>query len=87
MRGADDRAFPFGAFASASLSLWQNHRRPLLKHGEVRDRKPHALRHTFASLLLQNRESPAYVKGRMGHSAVEITVMAEYTVRVYYRPG
>ena len=31
-------------------------------------------RHTFASLLLQNRESPAYVKEQMGHSSIQVTV-------------
>lgn len=32
------------------------------------------LRHTFASLLLQNGESPVYVKEQMGHSSIQITV-------------
>jgi Phage integrase family len=32
------------------------------------------LRHTFASRLLQNGESPAYVKEQMGHSSIKITV-------------
>jgi integrase len=31
-------------------------------------------RHTFASLLLQNGESPAYVKEQMGHSSIQVTV-------------
>ena len=48
--------------------------RPLLKTAGVRYRKPHALRHTFASLLLENRESLAYVKEQMGHSSIKITV-------------
>jgi len=34
----------------------------------------HDLRHTFASLLLQNGESPAYVKEQMGHSSIQLTV-------------
>jgi integrase len=34
----------------------------------------HDLRHTFASLLLQNGESLAYVKDRMGHSSIQVTV-------------
>jgi integrase len=34
----------------------------------------HDLRHTFASLLLQNGESPAYVKEQMGHSSIQVTV-------------
>ena len=31
-------------------------------------------RHTFASLLLQNGESPQYVKEQMGHSSIKVTV-------------
>jgi integrase len=34
----------------------------------------HDLRHTFASLLLQNGESPQYVKEQMGHSSIKVTV-------------
>jgi integrase len=34
----------------------------------------HDLRHTFASLLLQNGESPVYVKEPVGHSSIQITV-------------
>jgi len=32
------------------------------------------LRHTFASLLLQQGESPVYVKEQMGHSSIQVTV-------------
>ena len=34
----------------------------------------HDLRHTFASLLLQQGESLAYVKDQMGHSSIQVTV-------------
>src|SRR5262249_47471303 len=34
----------------------------------------HDLRHTFASLLLQNGESLTYVKDQMGHSSIQITL-------------
>jgi integrase len=40
----------------------------------VRYRKPHALRHTFASLLIQQGESLAYVRDQMGHHSIKITV-------------
>jgi integrase len=33
----------------------------------------HDLRHTFASRLLQNGESPQYVKEQMGHSSIQVT--------------
>ena len=36
---------------------------------------PHSrLRHTFASLLIQNSESLAYVKEQLGHHSINITV-------------
>lgn len=34
----------------------------------------HALRHTYASLLIANGESLAYVKEQMGHHSIQITV-------------
>ncbi len=34
----------------------------------------HDLRHTFASMLIQNGESLTYVKEQMGHSSIRITV-------------
>lgn len=34
----------------------------------------HDLRHTFASLLIQNAESLAYVKEQLGHHSIQITV-------------
>lgn len=34
----------------------------------------HDTRHTFASLLLSNGESPVYVKEQLGHSSIQITV-------------
>ena len=35
---------------------------------------PHCLRHTYASLLLQQGESPEYVKRQLGHASIELTV-------------
>ena len=34
----------------------------------------HDLRHTYASLLIQNGESLAYVRDQLGHSSIKITV-------------
>jgi integrase len=34
----------------------------------------HDLRHTFASLLIQNGESLAYVKDQLGHASIKMTV-------------
>jgi integrase len=46
----------------------------LLTDAKMRRVRFHDLRHTFASLLLQNGESPAYVKEQMGHSSIQVTV-------------
>jgi integrase len=46
----------------------------LLKGAGVRQVRFHDLRHTFASLLLQNGESPVYVKEQMGHCSIQVTV-------------
>jgi integrase len=35
---------------------------------------PHCLRHTYASLLLQQRESPVYVQRQLGHASIKLTV-------------
>lgn len=47
---------------------------PLLAKGGLRRIRFHDLRHTFASLLLQQGESPQYVKEQMGHSSIQVTV-------------
>ncbi len=46
----------------------------LLAKAGLRHIRIHDLRHTFASLLIQNGESLAYVKEQMGHHSIKITV-------------
>lgn len=46
----------------------------VLKKAELRRVKIHSLRHTFASLLLSEGESPVYVKEQLGHSSIKTTV-------------
>ena len=46
----------------------------LLDKGKLRKIRFHDLRHTYASLLLQQGESPVYVKEQMGHSSIQVTV-------------
>src|SRR5215813_7661953 len=46
----------------------------LLVNAGMRRIRFHDLRHTFASLLLQNSEGLAYVKEQMGHSSIQVTV-------------
>jgi integrase len=46
----------------------------LLEAAKVPDIRLHDLRHTFASLLIQNGESLAYVRDQLGHSSIQVTV-------------
>ena len=47
---------------------------PLLKKAHVRTLSPHHARHTFATRLLENRESLTYVKDQLGHHSIQLTV-------------
>lgn len=47
---------------------------PCLELAELRRIRFHDLRHTFASLLISNGESLAYVKDQLGHSSIKMTV-------------
>jgi integrase len=42
--------------------------------GAIYGNSEHNLRPTFASLLIQNGESLAYVKEQMGHLSIKVTV-------------
>ena len=46
----------------------------LLTKAGLAQRNLHFLRHTFASLLIQQGKSLAYVKEQMAHSSIDITV-------------
>jgi hypothetical protein len=46
----------------------------LLKRAGLRQIRIHDLRHTSASLLLQQGESIVYVRDQLGHSSIQITV-------------
>jgi len=46
----------------------------LLEKAGLRRIRFHDLRHTYASLLIQNGESLVYVKEQLGHSSIKITV-------------
>jgi integrase len=50
--------------------VWQK----LLTKAGLRRIRIHDLRHTFASLLIQQGESLAYVKEQMGHHSIRVTV-------------
>ncbi|MHC1727394.1 MAG: tyrosine-type recombinase/integrase [Syntrophobacteraceae bacterium] len=44
------------------------------KRAGLRVRTPHALRHTYATLLLMAHVSPAYVQKQLGHHSITMTV-------------
>jgi integrase len=46
----------------------------MLEKAALRHIRVHDLRHTFASLLLQQGESIVYVKEQLGHASIQITV-------------
>jgi len=46
----------------------------ILDKTDLHHRRVHDLRHTFASLLIQQGESLVYVKEQMGHASIQITV-------------
>jgi integrase len=46
----------------------------VLTKAGIRQVRFHSLRHTFASLLLQQGESVTYVKEQMGHHSIQVTV-------------
>ena len=48
--------------------------RTTIRSSSVLRDQDHDLRHTFASLLLQQGESPVYVKEQCGHSSIKVTV-------------
>ncbi|ACL03053.1 integrase family protein [Desulfatibacillum aliphaticivorans] len=44
------------------------------RKAKLRMRNPHDLRHTYATIMLEAHQSPAYVQRQMGHSSIQITV-------------
>lgn len=51
-------------------NIWKR----ILDKSKLDYRKFHAIRHTFASLLISGGQSLAYVKEMMGHGSIQITV-------------
>lgn len=65
---------PAGAWTPMGPSGIRRDFNLVLKKAKMRRIRFHDVRHTFASLLLANGESLAYVKEQMGHSSISITV-------------
>jgi integrase len=50
------------------------HWKALMTLSALTYRKPHTLRHTYASMLIQNGENLLYVRDQLGHSSIKITI-------------
>ncbi len=46
----------------------------IVRKAELRHRSPHAMRHTYISLLFQSGASPAYVQKQAGHKSMDLTI-------------
>jgi integrase len=46
----------------------------VLKTSGLRRIRFHDLRHTFATLLIAQGESPKYIQSQLGHSSIQITL-------------
>ena len=64
-------------FAEAVALRRNNVWTPMLRRTGLRYRKPHTLRHTFVSLLIEGGESLKYVQEQLGHHS------PAYTLAVY----
>jgi len=49
-------------------------RHRIVERTGLRHITPHSLRHTFASLLIAQGESLAYVRDQLGHHSIRVTV-------------
>jgi len=72
---AEDWLFPAGGSGVPADRHWlEGIWHSLLRRCGLRQRPPHALRHTYASLLIQRGVSLAYVRDQLGHSSIQVTV-------------
>jgi integrase len=55
-------------------NLKRRHFKRSLRESGLREIRFHDLRHTYATLLIQQGESLAYVKDQLGHSSIKMTV-------------
>ena len=72
---APNRVFAISSGALIHDDGFRNHVwTPILRRAGLRYRKPHALRHTFASLLIEAGESLKYVQEQLVHHSPTFTL-------------
>jgi integrase len=89
VRRVEARALATGAAADLVADLWlftnadggpldesraRKQMRRVCRKAGLRDLRVHGLRHTFASLLIQQGEPLAYVRDQLGHYSIQLTV-------------
>ncbi len=74
-RPAPERVFSMPTGAPVYDDSFRNHVwAPILRRAGLRYRKPHALRHTYASLLIEAGEPLTYVQQQLGHHSPAFTL-------------
>lgn len=54
--------------------LFKREFKATLRRAKIKDIRFHDLRHTFASLLIDQGEHPKYIQSQMGHSSINVTM-------------
>jgi integrase len=72
-------AVPAQVFTSEALTPYDGTNvlksfRAVLRKAKIREIRFHDLRHSYASWLIANKESLAYVRDQLGHHSIQITV-------------
>ena len=57
-----------------AMNMMHRQFRPALRRTKLREIRFHDLRHTYASLLIDQGEHPKYIQGQMGHASINITM-------------
>jgi integrase len=65
---------PHYLFSGVTQRMVQGALRRACIAARLRVRSPHDLRHTYATLLLMDHYSPAYVQKQLGHHSISMTV-------------
>ncbi len=56
-----------------SKNMVNRYFKPGLKDAKINPIRFHDIRHTFASLLIDQNENPKYIQGQLGHSSIQMT--------------